>query len=187
MKTLDEVIKGFECCENTDCDNCPYKILFNDDSHVPCNQFSKDEDALYYLREWKSYQGHMEVVDQIHKDAVRQRDLHIKALADLKKKEYELSAMFDEYQAKVAEDPNEPLDWEELCKMGDKAVWIEVHGAKALHTSGWALVGNTSFTTWAGVPSCSLVKVGVTYALPIDEYGKTWQAYRKEVDISEES
>lgn len=53
MKTLDEVIKGFECCENIDCDNCPYKILFNDDSHVPCDQFSKDEDALHYLKEFQ--------------------------------------------------------------------------------------------------------------------------------------
>ena len=54
MKTLDEVIKGFECCENTDCDNCPYKILFNDDSYVPCDQFSKDEDALHYLKEYRA-------------------------------------------------------------------------------------------------------------------------------------
>lgn len=53
MKTLDEVIKGFECCENIDCGNCPYKILINDDIHVPCDQFSKDEDALHYLREYQ--------------------------------------------------------------------------------------------------------------------------------------
>lgn len=52
MIPIKDVIKGFECCENIDCGNCPYKILFNDDSHVPCDQFSKDEDALHYLKEY---------------------------------------------------------------------------------------------------------------------------------------
>ena len=56
MKTLDEVIKGFECCLNIECDKCPYKILFNDDTHVPCDQIEKDEDALFYLKEYQTLQ-----------------------------------------------------------------------------------------------------------------------------------
>ena len=54
MKTLDEVIKGFECCQNVGCDKCPYKILFNDDTHVPCDQLEKDADALHYLKEYQA-------------------------------------------------------------------------------------------------------------------------------------
>lgn len=75
---------------------------------------------------------------------------------------------------------NDPLDWDVLRQMEGTPVWVEVNGAKALHTSGWVLVGCPQFKTWEGVECCSLVKVGVTYALPIAEYGKTWQAYRKE-------
>ena len=75
---------------------------------------------------------------------------------------------------------NPPLTWDELRQMEGKPVWVDPFKAKALHTPGWCLVGRSTFTTWAGVESCSLVKVGVTYALPIAEYGKTWQAYRKE-------
>ena len=59
MKTLDEVIKAYECCQNVECDECPYKILFNDESHVPCDQFSKDEDALHYLKEYRSKHDEM--------------------------------------------------------------------------------------------------------------------------------
>ena len=134
MKTLDEVIKGFECCENTDCGNCPYKILFNDDSHVPCDQFSKDEDALYYLKEYRE-------------------------------KQYELSAMFDEYQAKVAEDPNEPLDWEELKQMEGKPVWVEP-------CKEWMLI--TEIETEPHIWLLSLD--GMDYDMSLHE----WQAYRKE-------
>ena len=74
---------------------------------------------------------------------------------------------------------NVPLNWDELKQMEGKPVWVDPLSTKALHTPGWGLVGKTSFTTWAGVECCSIVKVGVTYALPVGEYGKTWQAYRK--------
>lgn len=79
MKTLDEQIRRLETAESYLPEVEPWKMLRNDDL----------TDTLQYLREWKGYQGHMEVVDQIHKDAIRQRDLHIKALADLKRKEKE--------------------------------------------------------------------------------------------------
>ena len=53
MKTLDEVIKAYEMCMNVECKNCPYKILINDEAHVPCDQFEKDADALHYLKEFQ--------------------------------------------------------------------------------------------------------------------------------------
>ena len=78
------------------------------------------------------------------------------------------------------EEDNPPLTWDELKQMEGKPVWVDPISAKALHTPGWGLVGKTSFTTWEGVECCSIVKVGVTYALPVAEYGTKWQAYRKE-------
>lgn len=78
---------------------------------------------------------------------------------------------------------NEPLSWDELKQMEGKPVWYEVLDPKALPAldqAGWGLVGRGTFTTWRGVESFSLIRIGVTYALPTSGYGKTWQAYRKE-------
>ena len=174
MMTLDDVIEAMDRCSIPhyfDCKGCPYE---DDDAEVGCRSDDRDADALHYL---KTYRENQQTYIENSRKAEEARERYLEVLTDY--------VALKQYWAEQQE--NEPLTWEEFCKMGDKPVWIKVHGAKALHTSGWALVGNTSFTTWAGVPSCSLVKVGVTYALPIDEYGKTWQAYRKEVDVSLES
>lgn len=155
MKTLDEVIKGFECCENTDCGNCPYKILFNDDSHVPCDQFSKDEDALYYLKEYRE-------------------------------KQYELSAIFDQYQAELAEDPNEPLTWEELKQMEGKPVWVsydcwwgadKIWGAPTRkEPNRWNILENYD-------PKEKIIRMcgcGIYGFLREDYIGRHYNVYRKE-------
>ena len=51
MKTLDEVIKKFETCNDneTTCSSCPYVS-----SECAC-----DADALHYLKEYKNYQDTM--------------------------------------------------------------------------------------------------------------------------------
>ena len=179
MKTLDEVIEALEDARVQVETGTGYWVDYRDNDKLKT-------DALHYLKEYRSDKAMWEADRKGYLDWIEQykesREKHQQAVIEQYKEARE-----KHQQAVIELKKNPPLTWEEFCKMGDKAVWIEVHGAKALHTSGWALVGNTSFTTWAGVPSCSLVKVGVTYALPIDEYGKTWQAYRKEVDISLES
>ena len=80
----------------------------------------------------------------------------------------------------ILPESNEPISWDELKGMTGKPVWLETNGTKAHLSSGWGLVGCTSFTTWEGVEVFSIAKIGVTYSLPISEYGKTWNAYRKE-------
>ncbi len=78
-------------------------------------QIKRMETAATYLPEvepWKMLRND-DLTDALH------------YLKEYREKQYELSAMFDEYQAAVAEEPNEPLDWEELCKMEGKPVWIE--------------------------------------------------------------
>lgn len=62
MKTLDEVIKAYECCNHDDgCEDCPY-------NGITCT-LERETDALHYLKEFKRYQntpsrnGHMTLVD----------------------------------------------------------------------------------------------------------------------------
>ena len=57
MKTLDEVIKAFEICDETvtaNCPDCPYDI---DCENVPGEDLRTD--ALHYLREYKKYNDTM--------------------------------------------------------------------------------------------------------------------------------
>lgn len=66
MKTLDEVIKAFEYCENgepySNCEDCSY-------IGIGSCCFERENDALYYLKEYQRYQntpsrnGHMALVD----------------------------------------------------------------------------------------------------------------------------
>ena len=52
MKTLDEVIRGFECCNAINCAECPYANWDNTDA-VRCDPSDKDDDALHYLKAYK--------------------------------------------------------------------------------------------------------------------------------------
>ena len=51
MKTLDETIKGFECCEEINCAECPYANW--DKKEWRCDPSDKDDDALYFLKNYK--------------------------------------------------------------------------------------------------------------------------------------
>lgn len=170
MKTLDEVIKAKELCElncsdEGHCQDCPYA---KQDANGDWSFFCQDceADALHYLKEYRSEKAMWEADRKGHLDWIEQykesREKHQQAVIELKK--------------------NPPLDWDELKQMEGKPVWFEVTDPKALPAldSGWGIVGCTSFTTWEGVESFSLVKVGVTYAVPIAQYGRAWNVYRKE-------
>ena len=50
MKTIDEIIKGMECCEdydNAECEKCPYASL----GIMCCSE--KNADVLHYLKEYQ--------------------------------------------------------------------------------------------------------------------------------------
>ena len=51
MKTLDEVIKGIECCKEINCAECPYANWDNTDI-VRCDPSDKEDDALIYLKSY---------------------------------------------------------------------------------------------------------------------------------------
>lgn len=69
MKSLDEVIHGYECCLAINCAKCPYVNLNNTDV-VRCDPTDKDDDALHYLKEYQRYQNtpsrmvHMAMCDE---------------------------------------------------------------------------------------------------------------------------
>ena len=90
MKSLDEVIEEMQL-----------------KSDVNRHYREENADVLNYLVLCRNYKKQMEIVEQIKQDAVRQRDAHIKALADLKR--------------------NDPLTWDELRQMEGKPVWW-MHG-----------------------------------------------------------
>ena len=61
MKTLDEVIKAKELCNDHKfrCHECSY---YDDDNEVGCRSDDLDADALHYLREYLDYQKQAETV-----------------------------------------------------------------------------------------------------------------------------
>ena len=89
MRTLEEVIETMTLT----CDvNSQYR--------------EQNADVLHYLKSYQDALKQMEENQQIIEDAVRQRDAHIKALAELNR--------------------NEPLTWDELKQMEGMPVWVEL-------------------------------------------------------------
>ena len=89
MRTLEEIIETMTLT----CDvNSQYR--------------EQNADVLHYLKSYQDALKQMEENQQIIEDAVRQRDAHIKALAELKQ--------------------NNPLTWFDLRTMDEKPVWLEV-------------------------------------------------------------
>ena len=141
MKTLDEVIKAFEICDETvtaNCPDCPYDI---DCENVPGEDLRTD--ALHYLREYR----------EKHDEILRMEE----ALG------------YCEIMA------NPPLTWDELRAMTGKPVWIEdnIDEPEDL-TKYWAIyrrIEKAQETEYALLSEFYYDKA---------QYGKTWQAYRKE-------
>lgn len=65
------------------------------------------------------------------------------------------------------EDDNPPLTWEELKKMEGKPVWVEEKDMP----STWIIIWDAT-ENWLYPTGCD--------AYRHEEYGKTWNAYRKE-------
>ena len=162
MKTLDEVIKGFECCKEVGCGECPYKILFDDDSYVPCDQFEKDDDALQWL---KGYRGHIELDKLRDKYGVTSQNFADTSQIICPKCHSEFV---------ILPEANNPLSWDELKQMAGKPVWLEVDGN--WYGKFWAFVEveNDAYVNF--------YQKGQDY--PEDlwkrDIGKTWQAFKKE-------
>ena len=157
MKTLDEVIRAYECCQNVECDECPFKILFNDDSHVPCDQFSKDEDALHYLKEYRE-------VRQILQDTTMKLRTRIDELEAWQKERQEIE--------------NPALTWDELRQMEGKPVWVEEKYSFSDEWHGqWEVISSVLDDEYYDAPTLSMTNEEYRHK---EDMGKLWQAYRKE-------
>ena len=133
MRTLDELIEEMQL-----------------KSDVNRNYREENADVLHYLVEYRACQQHMEVVEQIRQDAVRQRDAHIKALAELKR--------------------NDPLSWEELKQMEGKPVWVEYDG----YTPDWEVIENVGAMRGSiGDITGNFIETHMS-VLHKDDMGKTW-------------
>lgn len=161
MKTLDEVIKANECCDHGEpdsrCEDCPYNGI-----GACCAE--RETDALHYLKEY-------------------QKDKQIYAY-DIARRNIELS------------EKNNPLTWSELKQMEGKPVWVEMVG---FSLGGYPM----SWKYWAIVSLCDeeilrivhdqfenldladeelgVWNANAIWDMPKEDYGKTWQAYRKEL------
>lgn len=96
MKTLDEVIKAKELCNDHKfrCHECSY---YDDDNEVGCRSDDLDADALHYLKEYRETKEHLACMDkgEIRGDATQVTN-------------------------------NPPLKWDELKQHLGKPVWLEI-------------------------------------------------------------
>lgn len=158
MKTLDEVIKGFKCCQEINCAECPYANWDNTDV-VHCNDTKKEDDALYYLKHLKDC-------------------YEISANGGLLTPEPRSAEIGSGVEIKWHE-PNPPLTWDELKQMEGKPVWVEgEHGFIWNHRS-WVLID--PYDENDDLIICHGTDTGhYEFAIGKEDYGTDWQAYRKE-------
>ena len=159
MKTLNEVISGFECCYiNTDCGNdcngehCPYM-----DGEKNC-EIRLREDTIDYLKEYKHTR--QELLDGM-------KILEFKA------------EMFTHAMEDIENNP--PLTWDELKLMEGKPVWLEYDnkGIEILSCPRqWVIISLIDNTTV--MPEISFVNKWKAFWMQKEFMGKHWNAYKKE-------
>ena len=62
QKSLDAVIRGYEACNALDCRICPYGTdkYIDEYGKCLCDPDDKDDDALYYLKEYRDQKNNLE-------------------------------------------------------------------------------------------------------------------------------
>ena len=155
MRTLDEVITLME--DERRCDVPMYK-----------------DDALYYLKEYKIKRERVMVKAQDCEDTEKRLQDEIARYQEAVKEYEEILTDYVALKQYWAEQQaNEPLTWVELAQMvaNGKPVWIEMNHF-GVH---WYFI---DMVTEDIAIFIGMYKESVQ--LYRDEYGKTWNAYRKE-------
>ena len=124
-----------------------------------------------------AYQHDCDETECIEKDALHYLKEYKEKQIDLIANHEELTALRD-YYAETQHEPNDPLDWEELQEKEKKPVWVECKDR-----TGWAIYDGI-FVRYGEI--CGIFVFGLysTSICPREEIGKTWNAYRKERDVS---
>ncbi len=183
MKTLDEVIKGFECCQEINCAECPYANWDNTDK-VRCDPMDKEDDSLHYLKAFRDAKNTLEAEKDRYAEAVKNCERAENKYRKLAKCADPDDPDGDHQQLlktqALLQDffRNEPLTWDELQQMEGKPVWVE-----------WAevIIGDYfQFHEWFLV---EWINDNENEIIMRNKYGKRmirhkndndWQAYRKE-------
>lgn len=119
MKTLDEVIEGFERCHGaygTD-ESCEYCPLFDICEHDPQMASPWDDDMYHYLKEYQKKQKTLEIRAAEYKRGFEQLGVEWSRIKD-----------------------NPPLTWDELKQMEGKPVWVECK----FYSHQWAIIGEVT-------------------------------------------
>lgn len=175
MKTLSEVIKALEICDETvtaNCPNCPYDL---DCENVPGEDLRAD--ALHYLKAFRDA-----------KDALdAEREKTIEAYCQWKDAREKLEAQTSQmmwvdkhFQFEISDNP--PLDWETLKQMEGNPVWVEYNrhlNSKEWrdHSKCWDIINH--FGTFRNNPE-EIMFTEKGFVFGKKGLGLTWQAYQKE-------
>lgn len=155
MMTLDDVISKIELAWA-----CPS----SDEGSEYCDLMEVRDDALHYLKMYRSDQEQWGFFQKNYEDELKQK---IKDFGDAKER---FVKRLKELDVGIL---NDPLTWDELRTMEGKPVWVELLGKG--RWKGWDVIGGFDDDEFGK----AMVTVrGDDYYL--DDLSKTWQAYRKE-------
>ena len=160
MKTIDELIKKFEICNELEnlCSECPYI-----EERCSC-----DPDALHYL---KTYQANKHAYEEGNRKAEEARERYMEAVRNCEVAENKYKRLCKgTSQNSAVTSQNDPLTWQELKQMEGKPVWVEAD----YFEKGWFLVDASLVNIWVTGYDCA------EHQLRKEDIGVSWQAYRKE-------
>ena len=175
MKTLNEVIKAFECCENgepySNCEECSY-------IGIGSCCLERENDALHYLKEYRDKAHKLDIDIAEHRRTFKQLGVEIARYKKAKAEMEDISADYvalNQWWAEQQENP--PLTLQELKAMRGKPVWIEY--MEKDYENEWVLVVKNPERPIFGTPTLlAFARDGERIYLTISGYGKRWQAYR---------
>lgn len=185
MKTLDEVIKAFECCENgepySNCKECSY-------IGIGSCCLERENDALLYLKMYRSdklqWEADRKMWAKKGPEIEKKQDKLIKAAKGFQKAKAEMEKISADYVALkqwlAEQQKNPPLTWEQLKQMEGKPIWIEL-----MNHDMWDDPSKRVDSEWWVIGEVR--KDDIILATYLDEMelceediGVIWQAYRKE-------
>ena len=159
MMTLDDVISKIELAWA-----CPS----SDEGSEYCDLMEVRDDALHYLKMYRSDQEQWGFFQKNYEDELKQK---IKDFGDAKErfvkrlKELDIGTL------------NDPLTWSELRQMEGKPVWIEADNGQE-QFKHWFIIDEFTFTD---IPGLQIMWcLNNSFRFWEADIGKTWQAYRKE-------
>lgn len=166
MKTLDEVITALEMCTADKCvcvSGCPYSYLADGDDGCEYHAIpAMQRDALYYLKNYRDTKAWLDLEKQNYAEAVK----------NCERAEAKYTQMTLDMNRNV------PLTWEQLKTMEGKPVFVEERYRNGdLKSSGWWLID-----FWNDDQICMRDPAGNPWNEHRSNYGREWQAYRKERD-----